>query len=66
MEEIITERSTASCGRIESAVRKNAMTSAMLHDLADILNDAARDASHCLLLARRRAIRCAGNDIEDF
>src|SRR5258708_25857244 len=68
MEEIITERSDGIL-RVElnRPSRKNAMTSAMYIDLADILNDAARDASTRVVLWHGAGDSfCAGNDIEDF
>src|SRR5882757_3557799 len=68
MEEIITERSDGIL-RVElnRPSRKNAMTSAMYIDLADILNDAARDASiRAVLWHGAGDSFCAGNDIEDF
>jgi enoyl-CoA hydratase/carnithine racemase len=68
MEEIITERSNGIL-RVElnRPSRKNAMTSAMYIDLADIFNDAARDASTRVVLWHGAGDSfCAGNDIEDF
>ena len=68
MEEIITECSDGIL-RVElnRPSRKNAMTSAMYVDLADIFNDAARDASiHVVLWHGAGDSFCAGNDIEDF
>jgi enoyl-CoA hydratase/carnithine racemase len=68
MDEIITERSDGIL-RVElnRPSRKNAMTSGMYIDLADILNDAARDASTRVVLWHGAGDSfCAGNDIEDF
>src|SRR5246127_61920 len=68
MDEIITERSDGIL-RVElnRPSRKNAMTSGMYIDLADILNDAARDASTRVVLWHGVGDSfCAGNDIEDF
>jgi enoyl-CoA hydratase/carnithine racemase len=68
MDEIITERSDGIL-RVElnRPSRKNAMTSAMYIDLADIFNDAARDASTRVVLWHGAGDSfCAGNDIEDF
>src|SRR5712675_2920673 len=68
MDEIITERFDGIL-RVElnRPSRKNAMTSAMYIDLADILNDAARDASTRVVLWHGAGDSfCAGNDIEDF
>src|SRR5712672_3986551 len=68
MDEIVTERSDGIL-RVElnRPSRKNAMTSGMYIDLADILNDAARDASTRVVLWHGAGDSfCAGNDIEDF
>jgi enoyl-CoA hydratase/carnithine racemase len=68
VDEIITERSDGIL-RVElnRPSRKNAMTSAMYIDLADIFNDAARDASTRVVLWHGAGDSfCAGNDIEDF
>ncbi len=68
MDEIITERSDGIL-RIElnRSSRKNAMTSAMYIELADIVNDAAGDASIRVVLWHGAGDSfCAGNDIEDF
>jgi enoyl-CoA hydratase/carnithine racemase len=68
MDEIITERSNGIL-RVElnRPSRKNAMTSAMYIDLADILNEAARGASIRVVLWHGAGDSfCAGNDIEDF
>ncbi len=68
MEEIITERSDGIV-RVElnRPSRKNAMTGDMYIALADILNDAARDASTRVVLWHGAGDSfCAGNDIEDF
>ena len=68
MDEIITERSDGIL-RVElnRPSRKNAMTSGMYIDLADIFNDAARDASIRVVLWHGAGDSfCAGNDIEDF
>src|SRR6202790_3886801 len=68
MEEIITERSNGIL-RVElnRPSRKNAMTSGMYIDLADIFNDAARDPSTRVVLWHGAGDSfCAGNDIEDF
>src|SRR5882762_7783848 len=68
MEEIITERSDGIL-RVElnRPSRKNAMTSVMYIGLADIFNDAARDASTRVVLWHGAGDSfCAGNDIEDF
>src|SRR5258708_32472812 len=68
MDEIITERSDGIL-RVElnRPSRKNAMTSGMYVDLADIFNDAARDASTRVVLWHGAGDSfCAGNDIEDF
>ena len=68
MGEIITERSTGIL-RVElnRPSRKNAMTSAMYIELADIFNEAAGDASIRVVLWHGAGDSfCAGNDIEDF
>src|SRR5260370_26427616 len=68
MDEIITERSDGIL-RVElnRPSRKNAMTSATYVDLANIFNDAARDASTRVVLWHGAGDSfCAGNDIEDF
>jgi enoyl-CoA hydratase/carnithine racemase len=68
VDEIITERSDGIL-RVElnRPSRKNAMTAAMYIELADILNDAARDASIRVVLWHGAGDSfCAGNDIEDF
>ena len=68
MDEILTERSDGIL-RVElnRPSRKNAMTSGMYIDLADIFNDAARDASTRVVLWHGAGDSfCAGNDIEDF
>jgi enoyl-CoA hydratase/carnithine racemase len=68
VDEILTERSDGIL-RVElnRPSRKNAMTSAMYIDLADIFNDAARDASTRVVLWHGAGDSfCAGNDIEDF
>ena len=68
MDEIITERSNGIL-RVElnRPLRKNAMTSAMYVDLADIFNDAGKDASTRVVLWHGAGDSfCAGNDIEDF
>ena len=68
MDEIITERSDGIL-RVElnRPSRKNAMTSAMYIELADILDDAARDASIRVVLWHGAGDSfCAGNDVEDF
>ena len=68
MDEIVTERSDGIL-RVElnRPSRKNAMTSGMYVDLADIFNDAARDASTRVVLWHGAGDSfCAGNDIEDF
>jgi len=68
MEEIITERSDGIL-RVElnRPSRKNAMTVGMYLALADILNDAGRDASTRVVLWHGAGDSfCAGNDIEDF
>ena len=68
MDEILTERSDGIL-RVElnRPSRKNAMTSGMYLDLADIFNDAARDASTRVVLWHGAGNSfCAGNDIEDF
>ena len=68
VDEIITERSDGIL-RVElnRPSRKNAMTSAMYIELADILNDAARDASIRVVLWHGAGDSfCAGNDVEDF
>ena len=68
MDEIITERSDGIL-RVElnRPSRKNAMTSGMYVHLADIFNDAARDASIRVVLWHGAGDSfCAGNDIEDF
>jgi enoyl-CoA hydratase/carnithine racemase len=68
VEEIITERSDGIL-RIElnRPSRKNAMTVGMYLALADILNDAGRDASTRVVLWHGAGDSfCAGNDIEDF
>src|SRR5258708_28637445 len=68
MDEIITERSDGIL-RVElnRPSRKNAMTSGMYVHLADIFNEAARDASIRVVLWHGAGDSfCAGNDIEDF
>src|SRR5437879_8758093 len=68
MDEIITERSNGIL-RVElnRPLRKNAMTSAMYVDLADIFNDAGKDASTRVVLWHGAGDACsAGNAIEDF
>jgi enoyl-CoA hydratase/carnithine racemase len=68
MEEIVTERFDGIL-RVElnRPSRKNAMTSAMYIELADILEDAARDASIRVVLWHGAGDSfCAGNDIEDY
>jgi enoyl-CoA hydratase/carnithine racemase len=68
VEEIITERSDGIL-RVElnRPSRKNAMTVGMYLALADILNDAGRDASTRVVLWHGAGDSfCAGNDIEDF
>src|SRR5712675_3666044 len=68
MDEIITERFDGIL-RVElnRPSRKNAMTSSMYIDLADIFNEAARDASTRVVLWHGAGDSfCAGNDIEDF
>ena len=68
MDEILTERADGIL-RVElnRPSRKNAMTSGMYIDLADILNDAATDASTRVVLWHGAGDSfCAGNDIEDF
>src|SRR5712672_4194937 len=68
MDEIVTERSDGIL-RVElnRPSRKNAMTSGMYVGLADIFNDAARDASTRVVLWHGAGDSfCAGNDIEDF
>jgi enoyl-CoA hydratase/carnithine racemase len=68
VEEIITERSD-SILRVElnRPSRKNAMTVGMYIALADILDDAATDASTRVVLWHGAGDSfCAGNDIEDF
>jgi enoyl-CoA hydratase/carnithine racemase len=68
VEEIITERSDGVL-RVElnRPSRKNAMTVGMYTALADIFNDAARDASIRVVLWHGAGDSfCAGNDIEDF
>src|SRR5216684_512943 len=68
MDEIITERSDGIL-RVElnRPSRKNAMTSGMYVHLADVFNDAARDASIRVVLWHGAGDSfCAGNDIEDF
>src|SRR6201985_2601512 len=68
MEEIITER-TDGILRVElnRPSRKNAMTVGMYLALADILNDAGKDASTRVVLWHGAGDTfCAGNDIEDF
>jgi enoyl-CoA hydratase/carnithine racemase len=68
VDEIITERSDGIL-RVElnRPSRKNAMTSAMYIELADILDDAARDASIRVVLWHGAGDSfCAGNDVEDF
>jgi enoyl-CoA hydratase/carnithine racemase len=68
VDEILTERANGIL-RVElnRPSRKNAMTSGMYIDLADILNDTARDASTRVVLWHGAGDSfCAGNDIEDF
>ena len=68
MSEIITERSDGIL-RVElnRPAQKNAMTSGMYIDLADIFKDAAKDdAVRVVLWHGAGDAFCAGNDIEDF
>jgi enoyl-CoA hydratase/carnithine racemase len=68
VDEIITEHSTGIL-RVELSrpSHKNATTSAMYIELADIFNDAARDASIRVVFWHGAGdLSCAGNDIEDF
>ncbi len=68
MSEIITERSGSILRvQLNRPARKNAMTSSMYVTLADLLNDAAKDASiRAVLWHGAGDSFCAGNDIEDF
>jgi enoyl-CoA hydratase/carnithine racemase len=68
MDEMITERS-ASVLRVQlnRPARKNAMTSSMYANLADVFNDAAKDERVRVVLWHGAGDSfCAGNDIEDF
>jgi enoyl-CoA hydratase/carnithine racemase len=68
MDEIITERS-GSILRVElnRPSKRNAMTSRMYVTLADVFNDAAKDAGTRVVLWHGAGDSfCAGNDIEDF
>jgi len=68
MDEIVTERA-GSVLRVElnRPARKNALTSSMYSELADLLNDAARDERvRVVLLHGAGDSFSAGNDVEDF
>jgi len=68
MGDIITER-TGSILRVtvNRPAKKNAMTSAMYHDLADAFNQAAKDDEiHVVIWDAVGDSFSAGNDIEDF
>src|SRR5882672_6014051 len=68
MDEIVTERSERIL-RVElnRPARKNALTASMYMQLANLLNDAARDeAIRVVLLHGAGDSFCAGNDIADF
>jgi enoyl-CoA hydratase/carnithine racemase len=68
MEEIFTEQ-VGGILRVElnRPTKKNAMTAAMYVALADVFNDAARDASTRVVLWHGAGDSfCAGNDIQDF
>jgi enoyl-CoA hydratase/carnithine racemase len=68
MDEIFTERTGGILRvRLNRPAKKNAMTSAMYVGLADIFNEAARDASTRVVLWHGAGDAfCAGNDIQDF
>ena len=68
MDEIITEHS-GSILRVElnRPTKKNAMTSRMYEDLADVFNGAAKDERTSVVLWHGAGNSfCAGNDIDDF
>jgi enoyl-CoA hydratase/carnithine racemase len=68
MSEIITERDGSILRvALNRPAKKNAMTSRMYVDLANVLNEAARDAGIRVLLWHGLGDSfCAGNDVEDF
>jgi enoyl-CoA hydratase/carnithine racemase len=68
MEEIFTECAGGILRvRLNRPAKKNAMTSTMYIALADVFNDAARDASTRVVLWHGAGDAfCAGNDIQDF
>jgi enoyl-CoA hydratase/carnithine racemase len=68
MEEIVTERAERILRiQLNRPARKNALTSSMYAQLADLLNDAARDERvRVVLLHGAGDSFCAGNDVEDF
>jgi enoyl-CoA hydratase/carnithine racemase len=68
VDEIITERADGILRlELNRPTKKNALTSAMYLELADIFNDAARDESVNVVLWHGAGDSfCAGNDVEDF
>jgi enoyl-CoA hydratase/carnithine racemase len=68
MEEIVTERAELILRiQLNRPARKNALTSSMYAQLADLLNDAARDERvRVVLLHGAGDSFSAGNDVEDF
>jgi|SRR6266404_1646305 len=68
MSDIITERAGNILSvQLNRPAKKNAMTSDMYVTLADLFNDAARDASiRAVLWHGAGDSFCAGNDLEDF
>jgi enoyl-CoA hydratase/carnithine racemase len=68
MDEILTERSERILRiQLNRPARKNALTSRMYEQLADLLNDAARDEGiRVVLLHGAGDSFCAGNDVADF
>jgi len=68
MNDIITERAGSILSvQLNRPAKKNAMTSNMYVTLADLFNDAARDASiRAVLWHGAGDSFCAGNDLEDF
>ena len=68
MDEIITERSEGILRvKLNRPKKRNAMTSSMYVTLADVFNDAAKDARTRVVLWHGAGDSfCAGNDLEDF
>ena len=68
MDEIFTERADGILRvRLNRPAKKNAMTSAMYVELADVFNEAARDdRTRVVLWHGAGDAFCAGNDIQDF